>query len=133
MAHVVASSGWLEYFADSDRAGLFAPAIEDTENLVVPVISGKMSLPRYPRYKDTCVEWLGPVPESRAKGPAQASPGQRPGIQRPRRPALKGRNNPALSRPCRAADVFSCVTQGVALGWLVFAPLVRSPIGGLTK
>lgn len=38
-ANVVDSSGWLEYFADSDRASLFASAIEDTENLFVPVIS----------------------------------------------------------------------------------------------
>ena len=38
-ANVVDSSGWLEYFTDSDRASLFAPAIEDTENLFVPVIS----------------------------------------------------------------------------------------------
>jgi len=37
--NVVDSSGWLEYFTDSDRASLFAPAIEDTENLRVPVIS----------------------------------------------------------------------------------------------
>lgn len=38
-ANVVDSSGWLEYFTDSDRAALFATAIEDTENLIVPVIS----------------------------------------------------------------------------------------------
>jgi predicted nucleic acid-binding protein len=38
-ANVVDSSGWLEYFTDSDRASLFAPAIEDTGNLFVPVIS----------------------------------------------------------------------------------------------
>lgn len=38
-ANVVDSSGWLEYFTDSDRADLFAPAIEDTEHLLVPVIS----------------------------------------------------------------------------------------------
>lgn len=38
-ANVVDSSGWLEYFADTDRASLFAPAIEDTDNLLVPVIS----------------------------------------------------------------------------------------------
>lgn len=38
-ANVVDSSGWLEYFADSDRASLFAPAIEDAENLFVPVLS----------------------------------------------------------------------------------------------
>ena len=37
--NVVDSSGWLEYFTDSDRASLFAPAIQDTENLRVPVIS----------------------------------------------------------------------------------------------
>lgn len=36
--NVVDSSGWLEYFADTDRADLFAPAIEDTERLIVPVI-----------------------------------------------------------------------------------------------
>jgi len=38
-ANVVDSSGWLEYFADTDRASLFAPAVEDAENLIVPVIS----------------------------------------------------------------------------------------------
>ena len=38
-ANVVDSSAWLEYFADSERASLFAPAIEDAENLFVPVIS----------------------------------------------------------------------------------------------
>ncbi len=38
VANVVDSSGWLEYFADSERAALFAPAIEDTENLIVPVV-----------------------------------------------------------------------------------------------
>lgn len=37
--NVVDSSGWLEYLADSNRAGFFAPAIEDTDNLIVPVIS----------------------------------------------------------------------------------------------
>jgi predicted nucleic acid-binding protein len=38
-ANVVDSSGWLEYFTDSERASLFASAIEDAENLFVPVIS----------------------------------------------------------------------------------------------
>jgi predicted nucleic acid-binding protein len=38
-ANVVDSSGWLEYLADTDRAPLFASAIEDAENLFVPVIS----------------------------------------------------------------------------------------------
>lgn len=37
--NVVDSSGWLEYLADSNRAGFFAPAIEDTGNLIVPVVS----------------------------------------------------------------------------------------------
>ncbi len=37
--NVVDSSGWLEYFVGSDRAALFAPAIENTERLIVPVIS----------------------------------------------------------------------------------------------
>ncbi|OQX62349.1 MAG: VapC toxin family PIN domain ribonuclease [Anaerolinea sp. 4484_236] len=36
--NVVDSSGWLEYFADGENASFFAPAIEDTENLIVPVI-----------------------------------------------------------------------------------------------
>lgn len=38
-ANVVDSSGWLEYFTDSDRADFFAPAIEDPENLLVPVLT----------------------------------------------------------------------------------------------
>jgi toxin FitB len=36
--NVVDSSGWLEYFADGGNADFFAPAIEDTKNLFVPVI-----------------------------------------------------------------------------------------------
>jgi predicted nucleic acid-binding protein len=36
--NVVDSSGWLEYFAGSENADSFAPAIEDTEHLLVPVI-----------------------------------------------------------------------------------------------
>ncbi len=38
-AHIVDSSGWLEYFTDGKSAAFFAPAIEDTENLIVPVIT----------------------------------------------------------------------------------------------
>lgn len=38
-ANVVDSSAWLEYFADSAQAGQFAPAIEDSANLLVPVIT----------------------------------------------------------------------------------------------
>lgn len=37
--NVVDSSGWMEYFIDSDRASLFAAAIEDTDHLIVPVIT----------------------------------------------------------------------------------------------
>lgn len=37
--NVVDSSGWLEYLAEEPNADFFAPAIEDTGNLVVPVIS----------------------------------------------------------------------------------------------
>lgn len=36
--NVVDSSGWLEYFSGSEYADRFAPAIEDSGNLLVPVI-----------------------------------------------------------------------------------------------
>ena len=36
--NVVDTSGWLEYFADGENAAIFAPAIEEREQLVVPVI-----------------------------------------------------------------------------------------------
>ena len=36
--NIVDSSGWLEYFADGENASFFAPVIEDTENLIVPVV-----------------------------------------------------------------------------------------------
>lgn len=36
--NVVDSSGWLEYFANGSNADFFASAIEDTKNLLVPVI-----------------------------------------------------------------------------------------------
>ncbi|TLD70387.1 type II toxin-antitoxin system VapC family toxin [Phragmitibacter flavus] len=36
--NVVDSSAWLEYFIDSEKASLFAPAIEDTDSLIVPVV-----------------------------------------------------------------------------------------------
>ena len=36
--NIVDSSGWLEYFAEGGNANFFAPAIEDTKNLLVPVI-----------------------------------------------------------------------------------------------
>jgi predicted nucleic acid-binding protein len=37
--NIVDSSGWLEYFANGPNADFFAPAIEDTEQLIVPSIS----------------------------------------------------------------------------------------------
>ncbi|MBP1692533.1 MAG: twitching motility protein PilT [Chloroflexi bacterium] len=36
--NVVDTSGWLEYFSAGANADFFAPAIEDSETLVVPVI-----------------------------------------------------------------------------------------------
>ena len=36
--NVVDSSGWLEYFGAGKNAGFFAAAIEDTDQLLVPVI-----------------------------------------------------------------------------------------------
>lgn len=36
--HIVDTSGWLEYFADSPQARHFAAAIQDTEHLLVPTI-----------------------------------------------------------------------------------------------
>jgi len=37
--NVVDSSGWLEYFANGPNADFFAPAVEDTSNLIVPSIT----------------------------------------------------------------------------------------------
>ena len=37
--NVVDSSGWIEYFQDTPRADLFAAAIEDRAQLLVPTIS----------------------------------------------------------------------------------------------
>jgi predicted nucleic acid-binding protein len=37
--NIVDSSGWLEYFADELNADFFAPPIEDSKQLIVPVIS----------------------------------------------------------------------------------------------
>jgi len=36
--NVVDSSAWLEYFADGSNAKMFAPAIEATDELIVPTI-----------------------------------------------------------------------------------------------
>lgn len=37
--NVVDSSGWLEYLAEGPNAGFFEPAIEATDDLVVPTLS----------------------------------------------------------------------------------------------
>ena len=37
--NIVDSSGWLEYFAEDKNADFFAPAIENTPELIVPTIS----------------------------------------------------------------------------------------------
>jgi toxin FitB len=37
--NVVDSSGWLEYFANGPNADFFAPAVQDTSNLIVPSIT----------------------------------------------------------------------------------------------
>lgn len=37
--NLVDSSGWLEYFTDSNNAEYFAPIIENTEDLIVSVIN----------------------------------------------------------------------------------------------
>ena len=36
--NIVDSSGWLEYFANGQNATFFAPAIEETDQLIVPTI-----------------------------------------------------------------------------------------------
>ena len=36
--NIVDSSGWLEYFAQGANADLFAPAIQETDSLIVPTI-----------------------------------------------------------------------------------------------
>lgn len=36
--NLVDSSAWLEYFAEGSNAGFFAPAVENTRELIVPTI-----------------------------------------------------------------------------------------------
>jgi predicted nucleic acid-binding protein len=38
IVNVVDSSAWLEYLVDSERASLFAQPIEQTQELIVPVL-----------------------------------------------------------------------------------------------
>jgi predicted nucleic acid-binding protein len=37
--NVVDSSGWIEYFIEAPNADVFAPAIEDSQHLIVPSLS----------------------------------------------------------------------------------------------
>ena len=37
--NLVDSSGWLEYFSDDKNSDIFAPAIENTEDLIVSTIN----------------------------------------------------------------------------------------------
>lgn len=48
--NLVDTSGWLEYFANSKNATLFAPAIEKTEDLIVSTIN------IYEMYKKILIE-----------------------------------------------------------------------------
>jgi predicted nucleic acid-binding protein len=54
--NVIDSSAWLEYFADGPNATYFAPAIQDTRELVVPTI--------------TLLEVFKRVYQQRGEGPA---------------------------------------------------------------
>jgi predicted nucleic acid-binding protein len=54
--NVIDSSAWLEYFADGPNATYFAPAIQDTKELVVPTI--------------TLLEVFKRVYQQRGEGPA---------------------------------------------------------------
>jgi len=51
--NIIDSSGWLEYFADGENADFFAPAIEDSENLLVPVICLYEVFKRISQLRDT--------------------------------------------------------------------------------
>lgn len=51
--NLVDSCGWLEYFADGPNSDLFAPVLEQTEDLIVPTIC------LYEVYKRICQQ-LGP-------------------------------------------------------------------------
>ncbi len=81
--NVVDSSGWIEYLQDSQRADLFAKAIEDRDRLLVPTIAlfevHKVLSRRLPeRLVDACLDVMrmGQVvdlTDARAIAAAQAS------------------------------------------------------------
>ena len=48
--NIVDSCGWLEYYADGPNADFFAPALEDTSRLLVPVVCC------YEVYKRLCLQ-----------------------------------------------------------------------------
>lgn len=50
--NVVDSSGWLEYLAEAPNADFFAPAIENTAELIVPSISIYEVFKRVSRQRD---------------------------------------------------------------------------------
>ena len=78
-----------------------------------------MSFPRYPKYKDSGVEWLGQVPRSRANGPVLFQPGATP--QDRKTPSMtspeRARQYLAGDSPFQGLDLFCHFPQGVALGW----------------
>ena len=45
--NLVDSCGWLEYFADSPYADVYAPAIEDTGTLLLPLTLNGFALSDY--------------------------------------------------------------------------------------
>ena len=77
-----------------------------------------MSFPRYPKYKDSGVEWLGEVPGLRAKGPAPSQPGATPQVRRSDCMRAEGPAQPCADRsPLQGLCLRDPDTQGVALGW----------------
>ncbi len=50
--NLVNSSGWLEYYSNGENADFFAPAIEDTRNLVVSTINIYEVLKRLMQFHD---------------------------------------------------------------------------------
>ena len=56
--NLVDSCGWLEYFADDSNADFYAPAIEDTENLVVPSLCLTEVFKKLLKERDESIAWL---------------------------------------------------------------------------
>ena len=62
--NVVDSSGWVEYFQDSPRADLFAMAIEQRDQLLVPAIAQRY---RFFSYGDSMLLTRQPATDGFAK------------------------------------------------------------------